>query len=400
MKSIIITLIFTQLFTIISPVFAEENTSSPNQKFIVTAYYSPLPDQSFYLKGSYEADILLNGNGTHGASGKEVYPGMLAGPKTYAFGTQVYLEGLGIGTIDDRGGAIVSSGSRGYDADRLDVWMGQGEEGLKRALSWGKRTVVGKIIDTQTHANIDLSQIKIEKIDTTKYTKQQTQKVSVPEKPSVFTSAIGKNTDPEIIKELQNIFTNLAYYKGEIDGKYSSVLVDAIYDFQMENQLVQSVQDSGAGYYGLKTRAKLQEIYALYTVNEQKRIAEEARIAQEKVEEQKRLASIQAAKDKQEAAQKKEVTLFVQSFGDPHINEIGAHVRNLQQSLKSLGYFTQKDTAIFGKVTEAALISYQTDKNIPNEEFGILGKVTKETLIKDLLTLKGDKENTLVYNTK
>lgn len=400
MKSIILTLIFTQIFALVLPVFATENSSDNDQKFIVTAYYSPLPNQSFYLKGSYEADIRLNGNGTHGASGKEVYPGMLAGPKTYAFGTQVYLEGLGIGTIDDRGGAIVSAGSRGYDADRLDIWMGQGEEGLKRALSWGKRTVFGKVIDAETDTSIDLSQVKIEKIDTNKYTKQQAQKVSAPEKPSIFTSAIGKNTDSDTIKELQTIFTHLAYYKGEIDGKYSSLLIDAIYDFQIENQLVKSVQDNGAGYYGLKTRAKLQEIYALYTVNEQKRIAEEARIAQEKAEEQKRLASIQAAKDQQEAAQKKEVVLLVQSFGDPHMNEVGVHVRNLQQGLQSLGYFNQKDTAIFGKVTEAALISYQTDKNIPSEEFGSIGKVTKETLIKDLLTLKEEKGNALAYNSK
>ena len=41
--------------------------------FVVTAYYSPLPDQTRYLRGSYEADIRLNGNGTHGASGKPVY---------------------------------------------------------------------------------------------------------------------------------------------------------------------------------------------------------------------------------------------------------------------------------------------------------------------------------------
>lgn len=36
--------------------------------FIVTAYYSPLPGQSFYLKGNYDAERRLNGNGTHGAS--------------------------------------------------------------------------------------------------------------------------------------------------------------------------------------------------------------------------------------------------------------------------------------------------------------------------------------------
>lgn len=128
MKNIIISLILLQIISSISPAFADKTTPPEKTKFIVTAYYSPLPDQSFYLKGSYEADLRLNGNGTHGASGKAVYIGMLAGPKTYAFGTKVYLEGLGVGTVDDRGGAIVSSGSRGYDADRLDIWMGQGEE--------------------------------------------------------------------------------------------------------------------------------------------------------------------------------------------------------------------------------------------------------------------------------
>lgn len=112
MKNIARVLVFTQLFSLVSPIFADEANTQENRKFIVTAYYSPLPDQSFYLRGSYEADIKLNGGGTHGASGKAVYPGMLAGPKTYAFGTKVYLEGLGVGTVDDRGGAIVSSGSR------------------------------------------------------------------------------------------------------------------------------------------------------------------------------------------------------------------------------------------------------------------------------------------------
>ncbi|USN58940.1 MAG: hypothetical protein H6767_02385 [Candidatus Peribacteria bacterium] len=74
-------------------VFAADESK---QCFIVTAYYSPLPDQDSYMKGSYEADIRLNGRGTHGASGKEVFTGMIAAPKTYAFGTKIYLEGYGV----------------------------------------------------------------------------------------------------------------------------------------------------------------------------------------------------------------------------------------------------------------------------------------------------------------
>ena len=71
-------------------------------KFIVTAYYSPLPGQSFYFKGNYEAEKRLNGNGTHGASGAPVYTGMIAAPKSYDFGTQIFFEGLGVGTVSDR----------------------------------------------------------------------------------------------------------------------------------------------------------------------------------------------------------------------------------------------------------------------------------------------------------
>lgn len=393
MKNTSIVLLILQFFSFISPTFAADTTPPEKTRFIVTAYYSPLPNQSFYLRGSYEADIRLNGNGTHGASGKAVYPGMLAGPKTYAFGTKVYLEGLGVGTVDDRGGAIVSSGSRGYDADRLDIWMGQGEEGLRRALSWGKRSVNGKIIRGEEEVEstgIDLSRVKTVKINAKDYKKQQEeQNALVAEVADIFSISLGKNTDSEKIKELQIILSRLSYYSGDIDGKYSKVLEDAIYDFQMENQIITSKKTVGAGFYGTKTRSKLKEIYALYTANEKKRVAEEARLAQVKADEEKRVI-----------AQKQEVTLFVQNFGSPKADEIGAHIRSLQQSLKSLGYFEGKDTAIFGKNTRAALVAYQTDRKIDSSELGKLGKTTKEALAKDLLVLKNKPSTGLAWNNK
>jgi len=108
---------------------------------MVSAYYSPLPGQRFYMRGSYEADIRLNGRGTNGADATEVYVGMLAAPRTYPFGTQVKIPGLGVGVVHDRGGAIYS----GKNYDRIDVWMGEGEEGLSRALNWGMRLVEGQV---------------------------------------------------------------------------------------------------------------------------------------------------------------------------------------------------------------------------------------------------------------
>ncbi len=118
------------------------DTSTPYQQdFILTAYYSPLPDQCCYVKGSYEADKILNGNGIQGSDGTKVYAGMLAAPSSYAYGTRIALPGLGIMTVHDRGGAIQELDH----ADRLDVWTGFGEEGLARALAFGVKHIRGTV---------------------------------------------------------------------------------------------------------------------------------------------------------------------------------------------------------------------------------------------------------------
>lgn len=111
------------------------------QEFVVTAYYSPLPDQCCYVKGSLEADQMLNGNGTNAADGTPVYAGMIAAPSSYAFGTHIVLPGLGVFTVHDRGGAI----NEWDDAHRIDIWVGSGEEGLARALAFGVQHVRGTV---------------------------------------------------------------------------------------------------------------------------------------------------------------------------------------------------------------------------------------------------------------
>ncbi len=112
------------------------------QKFLVTAYYSPLPDQCCYFRGNYEDEIIFNGNGTHGADGTPVYPGMVAAPAGYAFGTRIDLPGVGVMTVHDRGGRIIEWDN---GVVRIDIWMGYGEEGLARALAWGARPVTGTV---------------------------------------------------------------------------------------------------------------------------------------------------------------------------------------------------------------------------------------------------------------
>jgi len=78
------------------------HASDEETYFVATAYYSPLPGQSRYTTGTYAGDIRLNGSGIITASGKEVFQGLLAGPKNYPFGTKIYFEGYGIGEIADR----------------------------------------------------------------------------------------------------------------------------------------------------------------------------------------------------------------------------------------------------------------------------------------------------------
>ena len=111
------------------------------QDFLVTGYYSPLSGQCCYVKGGEHADKILNGQGTNGADGTPVYPGMIAAPPSYPFGTRIVLEGIGTFTVNDRGGAIQELGN----VHRLDIWAGHGEEGLARALAIGLTSVKGTV---------------------------------------------------------------------------------------------------------------------------------------------------------------------------------------------------------------------------------------------------------------
>ncbi|MBN1572293.1 MAG: 3D domain-containing protein [Deltaproteobacteria bacterium] len=97
----------------------------------VTGYYSPLPDQERYATGSYNGDIRLNGRGVAGADSTPVYLGMAAGPPSMGYGTKLIIRDLAkydmpdIYTVHDRGSAI--------KGNRVDIWMGAGEEAMEKA---------------------------------------------------------------------------------------------------------------------------------------------------------------------------------------------------------------------------------------------------------------------------
>lgn len=128
---------------LVSSAFASETAQPYERDFVLTAYYSPLPTQCCFVKGTFEADVELNGNGTHGADGTPVYAGMVAAPKDVPFGTRIDIPGVGVMTVHDRGGAIVENKKEGYT--RIDVWAGTGEEGLARALAFGVKRIRGTV---------------------------------------------------------------------------------------------------------------------------------------------------------------------------------------------------------------------------------------------------------------
>ena len=132
---------------LISITHAFDFSACEERCFTVTAYYSPESGQVFYYKPSFEEEITLNGEWHVGASGKQVFNGMLAWPASYAFGSIIYFPGFGVGEIADRGGAIVVSWEKDQSFDRIDVWMGKGEQWLIRALTFGKKNMTGYFCD-------------------------------------------------------------------------------------------------------------------------------------------------------------------------------------------------------------------------------------------------------------
>lgn len=243
MKKIFSIFLLVSLFTSLLP--KHVSALSTDTYFVVTAYYSPLPDQKFYLTWDYESEKRLNGQWIAWASGKEVFSGMLAAPKNYQFGTKIYLKWLGIGSVEDRWWAIVNAGKRWYEYDRIDVWVGSWDEGLRRALYWWKRKVEGKILDSTYISTIDYTTIPAP-LWATKNLKSI---------PSIFSTSLWKGSDVGSVTKLQKFLEKIWLYSGAIDGIYNNEVIDIVYNFQVSNGILQPDDLYGAWYWGQKTRA-------------------------------------------------------------------------------------------------------------------------------------------------
>ena len=264
---------------------ADGNVNYPySRTFTISAYYSPLPCQNRYVTGSYEGDIRLNGSGVNSADGTPVYPGMIAAPKSYAFGTKMDIPGIGIVAVHDRGGAIKASNGIPGVYDRLDVWMGYGDKGLERAMNWGKRT-----FDVVVYGQNDsiVEQIALDGYSDEERTPRDCVMVydsfntisgdSVSSAPVVNTtvapSASTAKLDVDLklgssgsaVTELQSELKRLNFFKTDLSGYYGPITEHAVFKFQQSQRLVGDMDSIGAGIFGPKTRDRMNEIIVART---------------------------------------------------------------------------------------------------------------------------------------
>ncbi len=341
-----------------------ENSEAVNDyyvtSFVISAYYSPLPGQNRYATGSYEGDIRLNGNGTNGADGTPVYPGMVAAPRTYAFGTKLDIPGIGLTTVHDRGGAIVAANadnSRGYAHDRLDVWMGYGDEGLNRALNWGKRTVDNvKVYGVRSDMN---DNTVLENFSTA----QQFYQATVSQ-PLEFTKDIYFGSDGEEVQKMQNYLVEWGYLNSAT-GFYGEETATALFEFQTDFvDGVDSPDDAGAGHFGTQTRKSFERfIHGDDKDREEIKIRQGARL-------------MKAHPDLFE-----EPTYLTRNIGT---GAQGDDVTELQKLLADLGYLRLSATGTYSEVTAHAVFKFQESQGIVTSETdsgaGYLGPKTRSTL--------------------
>jgi peptidoglycan hydrolase-like protein with peptidoglycan-binding domain/3D (Asp-Asp-Asp) domain-containing protein len=201
-----------------------------SEKMLVTAYYTPLANQTHYYLGSYEEDIRFNGSGIS-ADGTKAYPGMIAAPKEIPFGTRIEIPAHGVvGTVRDRGGRInMTEGG----IHHIDIWLGEGEEGLARALEWGAR-----IIDVVVYEPLP-SSVPSESFDLALFDAPETAFKRMPSNPSILVEA-DDPTHGESSTEVaavQHALKKLGYFDHDITSYFGDVTLSAIREFQQEANL-------------------------------------------------------------------------------------------------------------------------------------------------------------------
>lgn len=210
--------------------------------FYVTAYYTPIAWQKRYTTWTFAWDLRLNTqwDPTIAASWKKVVAWLIAAPRNYAFWTKIYLEWIGIWSVEDRWWAIVNSWERWNEYDRLDIWMWYWDEWLERALKWWKRKVKWFIVDSSSKMTIEFDESPVEKYKNLQLNPNE------PENNSVM--------------DLQTLLKEIGLYNWEINWDFETIRYILI-KYQLDNWIINSQYDTQAWYFWPRTFAAMREEY-------------------------------------------------------------------------------------------------------------------------------------------
>jgi peptidoglycan hydrolase-like protein with peptidoglycan-binding domain/3D (Asp-Asp-Asp) domain-containing protein len=362
-------------------------TEGVRMEHVITGYYSPLrpssdvgdaAGQDYYVMGSWEQEIRMQGRGTNGASGKEVYYGMLAAPSTYPFGTKICFEDLGwMLTVDDRGGAI--------NGNRLDVWTGPDETGLSIALGVGKRSVTGINLginpDIPNYVNFDsMPRADVTRlypayysdpnnaINSEAYNYTNVQNNTLNNTPTYVAPSLTFNRNlyygesGEEVKKMQEMLASWGYIL-DATGFFGESTLKVLTEFQVDSGVIDNSVAFGSGNFGPSTRQSFEK----YLKDES---------AVKDLFFSKGEVSLSKYADLQETSLPLNRALT--------IGDSGSDVEALQQVLTDLGYIRSGITGSFDLVTQNAVMRYQLKEGLIDSKSdpaaGYVGPTTRAYL--------------------
>ncbi|MCK5021039.1 MAG: peptidoglycan-binding protein [Candidatus Peribacteraceae bacterium] len=411
-----------------APYQASTNVQPYEQEFIITAYYSPLEGQCCYVKGGYEADKILNGQGISAADGTGVYPGMIAAPSSYSFGSKVKLPSIGVFTVHDRGGAINELGNGTH---RLDIWVGHGEEGLARALEFGVVRVKGTVYPKSHNMPATVFNIKTFSAPLSRlfqYQLDQTTLLDIEHKVNDYSYSVVM---------LQEKLKLLGYFSHDITGvfgevtqnslrrfivdykinqpsdkltqKSASIILSAVYRMNANDPIENSVNESSSpkvisqaqrilrflGYYSGRTDGKYSKNLAESILKFQQEYwlvgtAQDPGAGQIGPITSKHLFALWdrtlVSAFAEKLLLKKDIEEYLDKNGDImktflHEGNMGPQVRLLQQLLTRNNFFPEEEiNGYFGPLTKESVTKYQISKGIISSRnshgAGIVGPAT------------------------
>lgn len=224
--------------------------------FSATAYYSPLENQQYYVRWNLEDEYKLQWKWVKWASWKSVFEWMIAAPKNYEFWTQLYFSWYWMAEISDRGWAIVSV--PGWN-DRIDIWMWKWEEGLRRALTFWRKTLNAYLCPAgTTYIDFDIDKFpSIKQVIDIIPSNQVKQKIA-----GLFETYldIKNQSEKNLVQQLEEILANKWLLdKKLVDWKYDYYTSQSICMYQLINKILVSEKDLACWNFWSQTSQFLKE---------------------------------------------------------------------------------------------------------------------------------------------